>query len=65
MKSREFFENAQKKIQQYVQSFNEMDEMQQKNWLLVLSALIIVLINLISLKLYFRLDLTSNSAYSL
>lgn len=65
MSAKIFFNNATEKIKQKWQSFNEMDEMRQKNWLLGLSAVIIVLINLISLKIYFRIDLTSNNAYSL
>ncbi len=43
----------------------EMDEARQKNWLLALYVVIILMVNLVSLKLYFRFDLTANSAYSL
>ncbi len=53
------------KIKAYLHNFSEMDEARQKKWLIALSAIIIVLVNLIGLKLYFRIDLTSNSAYSL
>ncbi len=65
MKPKELLEKIKNFILRYFRDFSEMDERRQKNWLLVLSAIIIVLINLIGLKLYFRFDLTSNSAYSL
>ncbi len=65
MKTKELLGKISNHITQYFRNFNEMDERRQKNWLLVLSAVIIVLVNLIGLKLYFRFDLTSNSAYSL
>jgi ABC-type uncharacterized transport system involved in gliding motility auxiliary subunit len=53
------------KIKDLARKFRDLDEAKQRNWLLVFNIVIIILINLVSLKLYFRLDLTGNSAYSL
>ena len=52
-------------IRNFFVKFEEMDEARQKNYLLSLYLVIILMVNLVSLKLYFRIDLTANSAYSL
>ncbi len=59
------FNDLIEKIKVYAQKFREMDEAKQRNWLFAAYVVIIILINLVSLKLYFRFDLTGNSAYSL
>ncbi len=52
-------------IKGYAGRLHEMDDSRRKNWLIALYAIIIILINLVGTKLYFRLDLTGNGAYSL